>query len=123
MPGKVVDASVLGAVVFGEPRTDEARLLLADADLYAPALLAYELASIARKKIGIYPDLKGTILQLLEEALNMEIFWAEVLHPGVVDLALETELSTYDASYLYLARHLGMPLVTFDKQLGSFAKS
>lgn len=56
MPGKVADASVLGAVVFGEPRAAEARSLLAGADLYEPVLLAYELASIARKKIGIYPE-------------------------------------------------------------------
>lgn len=53
----------------------------------------------------------------------MEIYWADVLHPAVLDLALETSLSTYDASYLYLARYLGMPLVTFDKRLGSFAPS
>jgi predicted nucleic acid-binding protein len=123
MPGKVVDASVLGAVLFGEPRANEARLLLADVDLYEPALLGYELASIARKKIVMYPDQKGTILQVLQEALNIEIFWAEVHHLEVVDLALETGLSTYDASYLYLARYLDMPLVTFDKQLGSFATS
>jgi len=123
MPGKVVDASVLGAVMFGEPRANEARLLLADAELYAPALLAYELASIARKKIVMFPDQKAAFLQLLQESLNLAIFWADVLLPEVVDLALETGLSTYDASYLYLARYLGLPLVTFDNQLGSFATS
>lgn len=59
MPGKVADASVLGAVVFGEPRATETRLLLAGADLYEPALLAYELASIARKKYPGIPSRKG----------------------------------------------------------------
>ena len=86
-------------------------------------LLAYELASIARMKIGMYPNHKGTILQVLQYSLDMEIVWAEVLHPEVADLALETGLSTYDASYLYLARCLGMPIVTFDKRLASFATS
>ena len=50
MPAKVVDASVLAAVAFGEPRTDEAAALLLGADLYAPDLLPYEMASIALKK-------------------------------------------------------------------------
>ena len=53
----------------------------------------------------------------------MEIVWAEVLLSVVADLALETGLSTHDASYLYLARCLGMPIVTFDKRLASFATS
>ena len=44
MAARVVDASVLAAKVFGEPRADEADALLQGADLYAPELLAYELA-------------------------------------------------------------------------------
>ena len=123
MPGKVVDASVLGAVVFGEPRANEARSLIAGADLYEPVLLAYELASIARKKIGLYPDQKDVILLALEESLGMAIHWVDLVHPTVVDVALETGLTTYDASYLYSARFLGMPLVTFDRKLSSFASS
>lgn len=123
MPGKVVDASVLGAVAFGEPRANEARSLIAGADLYEPVLLAYELASIARKKIGLYPDQKDVILLALEESLGMAIHWVDLVHPTVVDLALETGLTTYDASYLYSARFLGMPLVTFDRKLSSFASS
>ena len=59
MPVKVADASVLGAVVFGEPRANEARSLIAGADLYEPALLAYELASIARKKNRTLPGSEG----------------------------------------------------------------
>ncbi len=35
----------------------------------------------------------------------------------VVDLALETGLTVYDASYLYLSRNLGMELITFDRRL------
>jgi hypothetical protein len=41
MPVKVVDASVLAALAFGEPRADEAASLLSGADLYAPDLLPY----------------------------------------------------------------------------------
>jgi predicted nucleic acid-binding protein len=39
-----------------------------------------------------------------------------------VRLGLSTGLTAYDATYLWLARTLGMPLVTLDKKLGAHAK-
>jgi predicted nucleic acid-binding protein len=50
MPDRVVDASVIAAMVFEEPRADEAEDLLRDATLFAPEILPYELASVALKK-------------------------------------------------------------------------
>jgi predicted nucleic acid-binding protein len=41
--------------------------------------------------------------------------------PAVLALAIEYGLTAYDASYLWLARSLGAPLVTFDAQLGDAA--
>ena len=117
MPGKVVDASVLGAVAFQEPRFAEAVALLQGAELYAPTLLAYELASIARKKVLLNPPSAQELVVNLEDALAMDIRWIEVNHRGVVELALATGLNICDASYLYLARTLGLPLVTFDARL------
>ena len=109
--------------MFGEPRAGEALELLGGADLYQPTLLAYELASVARKKVLKYPDQSETLLHALEMSLAMEIGWVEINHLEVVRLALETGLTTYDASYLYLARNLGIPLVTLDTQLQVFAAS
>jgi predicted nucleic acid-binding protein len=42
-------------------------------------------------------------------------------HDKIVELALETGLTAYDASYLWLARHLGAELVTLDKALETAA--
>ena len=121
MPGRGADASILGAVAFGEPNAEEAISLLADAELYEPTLLAYELASIARKKIVGYPSLTESILSNLAAVLGVDIRWMDVDHLAVVNLALETGLTTYDASYLYLAGHLGVTLLTFDRRLAAFA--
>jgi predicted nucleic acid-binding protein len=39
----------------------------------------------------------------------------------VIDLATATDLSVYDASYLWLARSLGAELVTLDRKLARVA--
>ena len=117
MPGKVADASVLGAVVFQEPRQAEAIALLGDDDLYAPTLLAYELCSIARKKALLDPQQVESVARVLSAALLMEMQWMSVDQAQVLRLAVETGLSTYDASYLYVARLMDMQLVTFDEEL------
>ncbi|MBC7098745.1 type II toxin-antitoxin system VapC family toxin [Candidatus Bipolaricaulota bacterium] len=122
MPAKVVDASVLGALIFGEPRAEEALALLKGAELYAPPLLAYELTSVARKKALKHPLLREKLQQALDIGLSLDINWTEVDHVAVLRLALETKLTTYDASYLYLARSLDLPLATFDKRLRAALK-
>jgi predicted nucleic acid-binding protein len=122
MPAKVLVVSVLGALIFGEPRAKEALSLLEGAGLCAPPLLACELTSVARKKALRYPQLRERIFQALEIGLSLDINWTEVDHLEVLRLALETGLTTYDASYLYLARSLGVPLLTFDARLAEEAK-
>lgn len=122
MPAKVVDASVLGALIFGEPRAEEALALLKGVELYAPPLLAYELTSVARKKALKHPLLREKLQQALDIGLSLDINWTEVDHVAVLRLALETKLTTYDASYLYLARSLDLPLATFDKRLRAALK-
>ena len=77
MPSKVIDASVLGPLVFREPRMDEAASLIRGADLYAPTLLAYELTSIALKKALPYQEARDFLERALEVGLRMDIRWVE----------------------------------------------
>ena len=119
IPGKVADASVLGAIIFGEPRAEEAKTLLGEDLLYEPSLLGYELASIARKKIFQNPDRRDQVSQSLVRVLDADINWIDVDFVEVLGLALDTGLTTYDASYLYVAMRLSAELVTFDAQLRS----
>ena len=119
MPGSVADASVLAAMFFLEPRRAEAAGLLSEATLYEPPLLAFEMASVARKKIRQQPGLSDGLLRALRTALAADIQWIDLDQVEVVRLALQTGLTTYDASYLYLARSLRVPLLTFDERLAS----
>ncbi len=117
MPAKVVDASVVAAWCFREPRASEALMLIRETDLHAPLLLAYELTSIARKKTIAYPEKAALIEEALRTALALPIHWSDVDHVAVMRLALDTNLTTYDACYLYVARKTGIALVTFDESL------
>jgi predicted nucleic acid-binding protein len=42
-------------------------------------------------------------------------------HEGAIDLAVGTDLTAYDASYLWLHRQLGAELVTLDRLLAKAA--
>ena len=117
MPVRVVDASVIAAWCFREPRAADALQLIQGFELHAPLLLAYELTSIARRKAITYPETVADICEALQIALNSPIHWSIVDHVAVLNVALDTKLTTYDASYLLLARTLGVPLITFDRQL------
>lgn len=114
---KVVEAAVLGAFLFSEPRAEEAAALIEGSDLFAPALLHYELASIARKKIMLHADRRDSIIEALRVGLSLDIHLVQPETIEVVRLALEFGLTTHDASYLHIARSLGIPIVTFDEQL------
>jgi predicted nucleic acid-binding protein len=114
---KVVDASVLAAFAFGEPRAGEAAILLADAELYSPELLSYELANVAQRKSQRYPAQAQQIASALEAVLSLDISLVSLAATDLLALALERKLSAYDAAYLLLAQRLDCQLVTFDQHL------
>jgi predicted nucleic acid-binding protein len=123
MPVRIVDASALGALVFGEPKAEEIAKALGDSPLAAPALIWFELAGICLRKIKAHPARRDQILGAFLMAGKLAIEIVEVDHWAVVNLADETGLTTYDASYLWLAGHLKGELITLDGKMQRAAKS
>jgi len=117
MPVLVVDASALGALVFGEPEAEEMAGVLSQGTIAAPGMLWFELASICLRKISTYPKQKEQILTSFLSARHLAIEVLDVDHLEVIELARETGLTSYDASYLWLALHLKGKLITLDKKL------
>ncbi len=117
MPVRVVDASALGALVFNEPKAEEIANALSMGTIAAPALIWFELASVALRKMVIHPKQKDQILHAFQLGRHLAIEVVEVDHSKVIELAGKTGLTSYDASYLWLALHLGGELVTLDKKL------
>ncbi|MCZ6478654.1 MAG: type II toxin-antitoxin system VapC family toxin [Gemmatimonadetes bacterium] len=113
----VVDASSLAAVLFGEPRSREVEERLRGAVMVTPTLLPYELGNTCLKKIAQDPDRRSQLLEALSYYSRMEIQEIEVPPLEVTPMAEATKLSFYDASYLWLSRSLGAPLVTLDRRL------
>ena len=119
---RVVDASALAAIVFGEPRAEELANTLSGSQLIGPGLLPFELASICLKKIEAHPAKKNLIMEAFEASGRLAIEYVDVDHAHVIALAEETGLTTYDATYLWLAWQTRGQLVTLDAKLHKVAK-
>jgi len=113
----VIDASALGALVFGEPKADKISKTLSDETMAAPPLIWFELASICLKKMKPHPSQKIVILEAFNLARRLNIEMIEVDHLAVVELAEETGLTTYDASYIWLALEVKGELITLDGKM------
>lgn len=122
-PRIVVDASVLAAIVFAEPSGPDAHAWTSGRALCAPHLLDTEIANAGLNKLRRRAMSIDAVLAALEGFASVDVqrFLAS---PGeVVKLAHRYALSAYDASYLWLAGSLNVPLATFDKRLGEAAKA
>jgi predicted nucleic acid-binding protein len=121
MSAKVVDASAVAALLFGEPTLDAVAATLKDAALHAPQLLLYELINIAWKKSRREPMQAASFELGLKQLDSLNITYHDVERTKTLQLALHHSLSGYDASYLWLARALGAELVTLDVRLDAVA--
>ncbi|MGH7587209.1 MAG: type II toxin-antitoxin system VapC family toxin [Gemmatimonadota bacterium] len=121
MAVKVVDASALASVLFGESAGGSIASRLEASLVMAPTLLRYEIASVCRKKIGRHPERRGALLEALSLFLDLEIGEVEIPPLEVTSLAEESGLTVYDASYLWLSRQLDANLITLDARLEAAA--
>ncbi len=117
MTVKVVDASALAALLFGEPEAEAVAARLEGSRLLAPALLGYEIASVCLKKLRRDPRRRDALLAAFALYARMSIEIVEVDHADTLRLAEVVGLTIYDAAYLWLAQKLAAELVTLDKRL------
>jgi predicted nucleic acid-binding protein len=119
MNARVVDASALCALLFGEPDGPAVAERLRNGRLIAPALLPFEVASVCLKKMRRHPARRDALMIAFGMLDRMEIDVVEVDHGEALVLAERSGLTAYDASYLWLARRMSIDLVTLDSQLKS----
>ena len=117
MTVKVIDASAFAALVFGEPDAETVLQAVGSDRLAAPTLMEYELANVCWKILRRRPEQRQVILATYAARHLFELAEHPVNADEVVPLAEATGLTAYDASYLWLSRHLRAPLVSLDRQL------
>ena len=127
--GFVLDCSAILPWVFADEASPGADALLdrlvAGERAWVPALWHLELGNVllgAKRRgridqAGIEAFLaRLAVYDIAVDDQTMERAWQKTL-----DLALQHELSTYDAAYLELALRRGLPLATLDRPLVSAA--
>ncbi|HEY2149479.1 MAG TPA: type II toxin-antitoxin system VapC family toxin [Vicinamibacterales bacterium] len=119
MPDKVIDASALAALAFAEPSADAVIDEIEGHRLHAPTLIVFELMNVAWRRSRKQPAATALFLEALDVLEGLGLRFRGIDQEQVVKLGLETGLTAYDASYLWLARALRMPLVTLDRKLGA----
>ena len=120
---KIVDSSALAAFLFDEPEGEAVTATLRGARLAAPDWLMVELGSVCLRKLRHTPDAAERIMLAYGTRTQLGIALHAVDLDAVIALAASTRLSFYDACYLWLARQLGAPLVTLDRQLAAAAEA
>jgi len=121
MAVRVIDASALAALLFGEPDAEAVAEELVDARLVAPGLISFELANTCLTKMRRNPEHREALVAAFRLRQSMALSEAAVDYAGTLRIAEDTGLTAYDASYLWLARELDVALVTLDRRLARVA--
>jgi predicted nucleic acid-binding protein len=120
----VVDTSVLvkwirseGEELLVEARALRSRVDQTGAQLYAPALLVYELGNILIRKTVLPPE---DIADVLDKAVHSRLVLVppgQELASRAARVARQYDVTFYDAAFVALAELLHCPLVTADRYL------
>jgi predicted nucleic acid-binding protein len=127
----VADASFCGAWVLADESSGAAERLLAriisgSVQLVVPALWHYEmlnlLRSAVRRKRLAKEDLDLTVEALERVPMTLEDLPGAPARRRILHLAMQFDLSSYDAAYLELADRFKIALQTNDAKLAAAAK-
>ena len=120
----VIDCSALAAVVFEEERAIDVVPRLRGVRLIAPALLPFELSQVCATKMSRNAGQRGLVLdQFLTALAGLDIELEPVGFDELPVLSERHRLSSYDASYLWLALTHHATLVSLDARLDAAWRS
>jgi len=118
-PKAVLDASILIQTLVREKYTDTALKLVSTLQaIYVPSLILYEIGNalviLTRKNLIIKEDAIRKFKSVSSiPTLNIK----EITLSKAIDIAIELQITLYDATYLTLALEEDAPLITADRDL------
>ena len=114
----VVDTNVIAYLLIEGDRTADAQALRrAEPDWRSEPLLLVEFSNLLATQVRAKALSAAQAKSLLESAAQQVAAWVEVPHAGALTVALERQVSAYDARVVACARRLSVPLVTEDSRL------
>lgn len=120
----VLDCSVACSFLLGDETdnyADKVLNSLQSKKAIVPALFLFEVTNVLKTSVNQKRCNKSQAISLLECLSALPIAIYQYKSPkqmqGVLDIALDYNLSAYDASYLFLSKHFAIPLATLDRQL------
>ncbi|MDO8306858.1 MAG: type II toxin-antitoxin system VapC family toxin [Actinomycetota bacterium] len=122
----VLDASMTLSFIFNDeftPASDRALTLIASHGAVVPPLWDYEIASAVTNATNQSRISEADAAAALHALSNLRIIRSDrpVDISHLVALAHAYGLTAYDAAYLALAMHGGLPLATLDRRLAAAA--
>ena len=131
MTAFVLDASVTAAWLLPDQASEHTRRLYAkirrdEVEPQAPNLWQWECANILANGVrrGRIPPSAVEGLWSVLEAVRHRVDLHELApaqHKASLGVAMDARLSAYDASYMWLARSLNLPLLTLNPMLAAAA--
>jgi predicted nucleic acid-binding protein len=131
MTAFVLDASVTAAWLLPDEASEHTRRLYAlirrdEVEPQAPNLWQWECANVVANGVrrGRIPPSSVEGLWSVLEAVRHRVELHDLAppqHKASLAVALDAGLSAYDAGYMWLARSLNLPLLTFDRRLAEAA--
>ncbi|HSI55855.1 MAG: type II toxin-antitoxin system VapC family toxin [Ramlibacter sp.] len=127
MTAFVLDSSVTAAWLLPDQASDHTRRLYArirrdEVEPQAPNLWQWECSNLLANGVraGRIPAsaIEGlwSVLEAVRHRVDLHEL-APAQHKAALGIAMDSGLSAYDASYVWLARSLNLPLLTFDARL------
>jgi predicted nucleic acid-binding protein len=131
MTAFVLDASVTAAWLLPDHATDQTRRLYSlirkdEVEPQAPNLWQWECTNILANGVrsGRIPPsaVEGlwNVLEAIRHRVDLHDL-APAQHKAALGVAIDAGLSACDAGYMWLARSLDLPLLTFDRKLKAAA--
>lgn len=126
-PSFVVDASyVLAYLLPDETNTFVDKTFIAhehgEIRCVSTALLPFEVGNSLRIAVMRKRIKENVAKQLLIQFVDLDVLTYPIVIGKAFDLAMQNNLTVYDASYLWLSKNKKLPLLTLDAELKKFVQ-
>ena len=115
----VVDSNVVLAMILDEEQHEAVdALTTVDPFWIAPDIIWYEIQNVltGRVRRGLLTLEAARAMFRLASAM-VEIVLPNTVNQDIIEIAVDCKLTFYDASYVALARELGIRLATYDQEI------